>query len=55
MKEDVMMSATGEIFIIERFGFSWTFQGLQFGFWKSKKKMIKFYREVFGFQYLGRL
>lgn len=52
----IMLSPTGTFFFIEPFGFYWMFEGLPgLGYWTSKTKMIKFYEEAFGFQYLGKL
>jgi hypothetical protein len=56
MKETILISPTGHIFIVEKFGFYWVFSGLtQLGYWSSKKKMIDFYKDAFGFQVVGKL
>lgn len=52
----VMVSATGEVFIVESFGFWWVFQGLHgLGYWSDPKKLINFYEKSFGFTCLGEL
>lgn len=52
----IMLSPTGLFFFIEPFGFYYIFEGLpQLGYWKNDKKMIEFYQEAFGFEYLGKL
>lgn len=53
----VMVSATGQFFIVEPFELFWTFEGLdgRFGYWSSRNKMINFYKDAFGFEYLGEL
>lgn len=56
MKNMIMMSPTGHLFIIEPFGFYFIFEGLpQLGYWKNQKKMIKFYEEAFGFELIGKM
>lgn len=52
----VMISSTGKFFIIEPFGYTWKFEGLSgLGYWNSRQKMIDFYKEAFGLEYLGEL
>lgn len=51
-----MMTPTGYMLTIEPFGFFWAFENLtQLGFWKSRRKMIDFYKSAFGFEYIGKV
>lgn len=52
----VMLSATGHFFIIEQFGYTWTFQDYPgLGYWNSLTKMKQFYKTALGMTDLGEL
>lgn len=56
MNKYVLLSPTGHLFIISPFGYYWKFEGINsFGYWKNRSDMVKYYKEVFGFQFLGKL